>query len=60
MFGRLFKLFVFCLLLWAAWRWLFDRGQKKTLREWAEILAQALLISSVIFGVLYFFGLHRL
>ena len=60
MFGRLFKFFVLCFVLYAAYRWLFDRSQKKSLREWVIILAQALIISSAIFGVLYLFGWHRL
>ena len=60
MFGRLFKFFVLCTVLYAVARWLLNRRQKETLRELFQTLAQALLISSLIFVGLYLAGFHRL
>ncbi|WP_434632637.1 protein MIGRI [Chromobacterium sp. CV08] len=60
MFGRLFKFFVLCLLLWAAARWLFGPGQRRALRELVSTLAIALLLSAGVFCILYWLGWHQL
>ncbi len=58
MFGRLFKFFVLAFVLLALYRWLFSSEQRRSLREWAVTLAQALLISSALFAVLYALGIR--
>lgn len=58
MFGRLFKFFVLAFVLLALYRWLFSREQRRSLREWAVTLAQALLISSALFAALYALGIR--
>ncbi|WP_024304255.1 hypothetical protein [Pseudogulbenkiania sp. MAI-1] len=60
MIGRLFKFVVLCAVLYAVARWLLNRRQKETLRELIQTLAQALLISSLIFVGLYLAGFHLL
>lgn len=50
-------LFLFVLLVVWLLRRLLGYEQKKTLREWITTLAQALVISSVLFFALYLFGI---
>ncbi|MCG8993134.1 hypothetical protein LH427_08680 [Laribacter hongkongensis] len=56
MFARLFKFFVLAFVLLAAYQWLFNREQRRSLREWTVTLAQAFLVSAVLFVGLYLLG----
>ena len=58
MLGRLFKFFVFAFVLLALYQWLFSREQRKSFREWAVTLVQALVISSGLIAILYWLGWH--
>jgi len=58
MLGRLFKFFVLCFVLYALARWVFDREQRRTLREWAHTLAISLLISSLLIVLLFLLGVR--
>ncbi|MCW3480076.1 hypothetical protein OL229_10995 [Neisseriaceae bacterium JH1-16] len=58
MFGRLFKFFVLCFVLYALARWVFDREQRRSLRDWAHTLAISLLISSLLIVALFLIGIH--
>ncbi len=57
MIGRLLRFFLFVLQVVWLLRRLLGYEQKKTLREWITTLAQALVISSVLFFALYLFGI---
>lgn len=54
MLGRLFKVFILFFVLFMVARWLFSPKQQQSFHELATVLAQALLISSVLIFVLYF------
>lgn len=56
MFAHLFKFFVLAFVLLAAYQWLFNREQRRSLREWTVTLAQAFLVSAVLFVGLYLLG----
>ena len=43
-------------VLLAAYQWLFNREQRRSLREWTVTLAQAFLVSAVLFVGLYLLG----
>ncbi|MDN0074789.1 hypothetical protein QU481_07770 [Crenobacter sp. SG2303] len=58
MFGRLFKFFVLCFVLYALARWVLDREQRRTLRDWAHTLAVSLLISSLLLVLLFLLGIN--
>ncbi|QEL56779.1 protein MIGRI [Chromobacterium paludis] len=60
MFGRLFKFFTLCLVLWSVARWLLKPSQRRTLHELFSALAIALLISAGLFCVLYWLGWHTI
>ena len=58
MIGRLFRFFVLAFVVIAVVRWLLGYRGRQTLREWVVTLAQALVISALIFLGLYFFGIR--
>lgn len=58
MLTRLFYFFVFSLLLYAVIRFAMGQKQKQALRGFVVTLAQALLISAVIFIVLRLAGVR--
>ncbi|MBA4708023.1 protein MIGRI [Aquitalea aquatica] len=60
MIGRLFRLVLLFAVLYAIVRWLLDRRQRASLREFISTLATALLAASAIFVLLYWLGFHQL
>lgn len=60
MFGRLFRLFLLAAVVYTVARWLLNRRQRQSLRAFFVTLAQALIISSAIFLLLYALGFHTL
>ncbi|MFN4236753.1 MAG: protein MIGRI [Vogesella sp.] len=58
MIGRLLRLALLCLILVMVVRWLFNRQQRATLQDFFHTLAISLVISSVLFFVLYMAGVH--
>jgi|GEM_PF-3374098 len=60
MIGRLFRLLLLFAVLYAIVRWLLDRQQRATLREFVSTLAIALLAASALFVLLYWLGFRNL
>lgn len=58
MIGRLFRLFLLFFVLFMIIRWLFNREQRQTAREFIRTLAVALLGSSLLFLVLSLLGIR--
>ena len=56
MFARLFKFFVLAFFLLAVYQWLFSRERPRSLRAWTVALAQAFLVTAVLFVGLYLLG----